>query len=365
MILLAASVRAQTNAGQSPFPILPLIVEYEYVPQYFLQWINDDPQYSMIEALVGRGEQPIYQVVMTEKSSSRRVYYSNSEAKVKELSGRGLHSRLAKIDFRTSSGVGQQSSYGFAFRDERGTAILWRFIPATEASERGAGLTPQYGGEGLQLRYRELATAAGAGSAVQIGDRVNEAEPWPEISAPPYFVAHRGSYVEGMHVGFVLPGTRNWRITSSPADLIEGAQWTITDGGAIRQFRIAARKGDELTIVEEGAQPSPPLIVTARISAGGLALRSISAGREKRAMRISFKPELDLSALSTDKKPAEVSFQIDLGSHEKVARGEVIAEARGDHVGLRWQPQSPDWAKGRAITTTIIIGPAGYKIDAR
>gem|GEM_PF-5496141 len=38
---------------------------------------------------------------------------------------------------------------------------------------------------GLRLVYRSLGSLAGEGTAVQIGDKVIEAEAWPEVSNPP------------------------------------------------------------------------------------------------------------------------------------------------------------------------------------
>jgi len=37
-----------------PLPVLPLIVHYEYVPHYFVQWINDHPQYTRPRTYRGR-----------------------------------------------------------------------------------------------------------------------------------------------------------------------------------------------------------------------------------------------------------------------------------------------------------------------
>src|SRR5215468_2413420 len=93
-----AARQAPAGASSAPFPILPLIADFEYVSQNFIQFINDNPRYSMIEAIIDKADPPVYQVILNEKGSSRRVYYSNSEPRVKYLTGIGREARLAKID---------------------------------------------------------------------------------------------------------------------------------------------------------------------------------------------------------------------------------------------------------------------------
>jgi hypothetical protein len=211
LILCARAQQSHTPADQKqvpPIPIVPVIAEYEYAPVYFMQWINDSPQYSRIAASVGRERQPVYLVILTEKDSGASAYYTNSAARAKGLKAEGKEAYHTPVDFKEKKGVEQEVRFGLGFRDKRGQAVLWRFIPAnSRPSERGAGLQPLGAMPGLHLRFSTRGTAAGAGTAVQIGDKVHEAEPWPQISAPPYFVAYRGSYVHGMELSALLGGS--------------------------------------------------------------------------------------------------------------------------------------------------------------
>ncbi|HEU4387708.1 MAG TPA: hypothetical protein VFV34_07925, partial [Blastocatellia bacterium] len=224
VIFLAVPAVSQQPARTPNFlPIVPVIADLEYAPEYFIQWMKDDPRYAMIQALLYQREPLVCALVLTEKKSEREVYYSNSELKVKALKQRGKTARLAKIDFRIVERVGQQPIYGFGFADETGQAIRWRFIPTSAATRRGAGIGSGHIGRGLNWIYRNLGTAAGEGTAVQVGEKVSEAEHWPEISAPPYFVAYRGFYQVGAGMGGLLLGTESWRVTSKPKELREGA----------------------------------------------------------------------------------------------------------------------------------------------
>jgi len=270
----------------------------------------------------------------------------------------GLDARLTKIDYRSTNNFGQTPAHQFSFTDERGQAVRWRFTLAAPVSERGAGLTTQEEGAGLLLIYRELGTAAGEGTATQIGDKLSEAEPWPEISAPPYFVAYRGAYSEGIGVGALLPGQESWRVTAAPKDLKEGAQWTLADDRArTRQLRVTAIRGDELTIQETGQS----LTIQARRTGAGFGLRSITLTSRSKTMRISFTPELDPVAGSA----AAVNFQIDQNGHNKIAHGSVTVEKRAAAASLRWMFKAPDWAKSRVLNSTVTMSDNGYKIETR
>jgi len=352
-----------------PFPIIPVIVEYDYLPLYFLQWMNDDPHYSRITAAVHPGEPPVYQITLTERAGGD-IHYCNSRERVEALRRAGKQAHFAAIDYRTTRNVGQPTTYGFGFRDAQGRAILWRFTPASRPSERGAGLTPQARTPGLRLMYRNLGTTAGEGTAVQIGDRVNEADPWPESSAPPYFIAYRGSHSEGMDDGALLTGSESWRVVSAPNvsninELREGAQWTLREAsGRERIMRVTTRRADEITITETNSEADATrLELTARITSQGFALRAVRLLDGTRSMRIAFTPELNLASVSSVANNADVGFEIDLGNQRRVAQGTVSVERQDGSLRLRWMPRSPDWARSRPLTSTIRTDAGGYMIE--
>jgi len=361
-----APEKQKTAPSPPPLPVVPFIAEYEYAPVYFMQWINDSPQYSRIAISVGDGKMPSHLVVLTEKDSNRAVYYTNTTERAKALKAEGKEAFHTPIDFKEDRKVEQEVTFGVGFRDQHGQAIRWRFIPAnSNPSKRGAGLQPLAAMPGLHLRFSNLGTAAGAGSAVQIGEKVHEAEPWPQISAPPYFVAYRGSYAHGMELSAVLLGKESWRVVKAPSELREGAQWTLaSDLGRERVLQIKQVRGDELVISE---QPPPgfegtTLNLHALLTPQGLALRSVTLNSRDRGMRVTFTPELNLTPNASAAR-AESAYQIDLGAHEKVSQGVVSVERQANTVNLRWQPTSPDWAKSRTLQTAINLTPSSYTIE--
>ena len=367
-LLLGAGAQQTPAPAQQkqppPIPIVPLIAEYEYAPVYFMQWINDSPQYSRIAASIGQEQTPVYLVILTEKDTPASAYYTNSAARAKALKAEGKDAYHTPIDFKEEKGVEQDVRFGVGFRDKHGQPVIWRFIPAnSRPSERGSGLQPLGTMPGLHLRFSARGTAAGAGTAVQIGNKVHEAEPWPQISAPPYFVAYRGSYVHGMDLSALLLGKQQWRVVKAPGELREGAEWTLAgDLGRERRLLITQRRGDELTISERPAPgiDAATLDMNAVVTPQGLALRSFVLNNRANAMRITFSPDLNLTA---NAPRAEATYQLDLGAREKVSQGSVSVERQENLINVRWQPKSPDWAKSRALSSAINLTPDGYSIE--
>jgi hypothetical protein len=362
-----SSAGAQEVAGKKdavPFPIVPIVIEYEYAPLYFLQWLTKDPRYSMIEASVNPANPPVYQIVLTEKDTGQRIYYSNAEAHVKALLRAGKKARQTPIDYRKVENVGEEPSYLFGFREEHGLPVLWRFNLASAASTRGPAMLPAR--QELGFFHRGTGTAAGEDTVVKIGEVENPAEPWPQISVKPYFIAFRGSFANNMETVILHAVAQDWRMLSGPSQLTEGAEWKmIDDNKNLRQFRLTARKGDKVTISEfSTAQPaSPSLVLTARATAQGLVLQSVASTVNHQMVRIYFKPELDM--VSDTAGSSEVTFAIDLTKDEKVMEGSIAVGKHGNIVQMRWQPRSPDWAKSRVLSSAIVIDSNGYKIEPR
>ena len=351
--------------ASSIIPIVPLIIDYQFALKYFMQPLSDNPDYSIIEAYVLSEKPPVYQIALTGKQTKRPAIYCNSETRVKALKRNGQDARLVQINMKTDQGPDRQTpTYEFSFVASQGQSVVWRFVLASAASERGVGLTALGAVPGLKLSYRGNGTTAGEGTAVQIGTKVSEADPWPEISAPPYFVAYHGFYSERMDSGVIMRGTDSWRIVSAPKELSEGALWTLTnDRNDQRQFRIASKRGDELTIAEVNNSPeASTLSLITKATPQGLVLGAINVAFASRNFRMTFKPELLLTAGAAS---AESEFTIDEGDHAGLSKGTVSLTGDPSGLRLRWQPKSPDWAKSRVITSTLRIDATGYSITVQ
>lgn len=365
-LCLSVAINAQqTIEKKTPIslPIIPFAAEYEFQPYFFAQWITNHPQYSRIEAILDNLEKAAsVQMVLIEKEGGKRVYYCSSEAQAKTLQAEGKEVYPTKIDFKTTQEADRQPTYGFGFRDKNGQAILWRVLPASRPSERGRELIPAGTAPGLRVEYRDLSTAAGEGTAIQIGDSVIEAEPWKEISSPPYFIAYRGTVAIGRHYGNLLLGAKKRRIASRPSELKEGAEWTLSDeSGRKRTFKITARNGGELTVSEQGTNSTLMSYVVHTADSEKFALRSLRLKNNSQTMLINFAPDLPLNLPVSGK--FETNFAISQGKYDKIINGTISVERIDDKIRFRWQPKTPDWTKSRVFETLVKSESDGFSIE--
>lgn len=367
----AADQSATTGQSQPPsggppllLPIPPAIISYDYAQSYLLQWIYDNLDYSLIEALITSGSPAVYEVITTDKATSRRIYYTNSELKAKALAKSGKTVHVVPIAYKLTETLGEHSTQSIVFKDNKGQTINWNFIAASDQSERGKGISAA--GPPLEFLYRPLGTTAGEGSAVQVGSKVSQARPWPEISAPPYFVAYRGVYTTESVLGGFASGSETWSLKYATPKVDVGSTWIlVNEQNNDRQFKVTAKRGDDLTIEEVGvrAEVSTPMTMTARITAGGFAITSIGFANGKNSLRVSFKPALTVGASSSDL--AKVDFQVDVADEKKAFEGTISAERTGEQLELNWHLNSPSWAKGKVVKSTITFTKNGYKIEGR
>lgn len=364
--------QSATQKGAPPLPIFPLILNYDYETKYFVQWIAGCPQYSMISASVSKDDPITLQIVLTENGTGKRIYYSNSEGKVKGLLQAGLNAHFVKIDFKTGEDADERPAFAFGFPDEHGVPIRWRFVAYGASSDRGAGARIQAVKAGLLVSYNELGTVAAPSAVVQVGDKSYEVEQWNEISKPPYFVGFHGTYSEGITLGLLVNGSENWRVQSAPTELSEGAKWTLVDDRQfIRQLQITGRRGDEFTITEISDKTPWARTVELVVKANehGFALKSLAQKAGVSAMRISFTPELNLFP-TAGAGLSEHTFQLDQNAHQKVLQGTVTLEGQGNTLTLKLRPKL-DGSQSRqnvvskdyVITSTISTDAKGYKIE--
>ena len=266
-------------------PALPLRIQFHYVQQYLIEWIEGNPTYIAIEADIDGKDVAIG---LTENSRAK-AWYCNTQSCADRWKQRGRDTVVTNIDARIPDKAETNATFAFGFRDRHGTPVRWRFKLASAANNLAAGLTALPNLPEVQLQYRTSGAVAAAGSAVKIGDQLCEATVWTEISQPPYFVAYRGSYTDGLLVAVFNP------------DIIGSHAKLTFDKGAVKS--------------------------TTYIDAGHTLL-------------INFDPPL---AANT-----HAAFKIDADKQQKIASG----EASYDNNELRLRFHAPDWARDKAIAYT-------------
>ena len=107
----------------------------------------------------------------------------------------------------------------------------------------------------------------------------------------------------------------------------EGAEWTLAgDLGRERRLLITQRRGDEITISEKPAPgiDAATLDMNAVVTPQGLALRSFVLNNRANAMRVTFSPDLNLTA---NAPRAEATYQLDPRRARKGLAGQRLGRA--------------------------------------
>jgi hypothetical protein len=294
-------------------------------------------------------KQPLYNVVLTERASGKRVIYSNSEALVAVAKGQGQEAYRSQIAFDTAeaSNVGATSTLRMSLAD--GRPLQWRFVQGSDISEQGAGLTPLPQAPIPVFAYREQAAVAGEGTALQIGNIVSAAEVWTEISKPPYFVAYRGAISIGAHMTVLTPGRETWTAVSSPGELKAGEAWELEgEHGDHRTLRIAKVAGTKFSITGSDQLHSGTVFTLDCVrAADGWAIERVryapTVDGEKHFLTMQFTTPLTSSSTGS-------TAEMTIGRKAKMASASLLLAGPAEDRTVSLQMLSPDWAKGKALT---------------
>ena len=104
-----AGVRAQSPEA----PLLPMNVEFRYVPQYLEESISEGPLYARIEALLDENG---CDVILLEKSTNREAFYSISKRRVDAQAANGRNAYITPIGFTAFSARFLLPRLSFTFR---------------------------------------------------------------------------------------------------------------------------------------------------------------------------------------------------------------------------------------------------------
>src|ERR1700733_44291 len=250
LVVSAVMMAAQTAGPALPPPIAPEQIIYRHWPEQFVQWIGPELPYTMIELYVDptSGGTPLYEAVLTERATGKRVHYSNQQQMVDINKRSGADAYLTNMQLDRPANGG--ATYLLRFVDHAGQPVSWQWIQGSDMSERGGGSSPA-GVEPPVLMYRERSAVAGEGSALKIGNTVSTADVWTEISQPPYFVAYHGASSENVDLAVFAGAGQQWTTISGPKTLAAGAEWKLkSQDGLGCSLRVQAVNGDHATILE-------------------------------------------------------------------------------------------------------------------
>jgi hypothetical protein len=366
LLFLTSSFAAVLRAQTVPPPTTGLLVQYQYWPVQYVQWLGSEVPYSMIELDVDQtGKNSLYNVVLTERSTGKRILYANTDALIAAAAVQGQEAHKTQIAFDASdaANVGAVSTLRFTLAD--GRPLQWHFVQGSDVSEQGSGLTPLPQAAIPIFAYREQGAVAGEGTALQIGDAVSTADVWTEISRPPYFVAYRGAMSLGSHTLVLRPGKETWKTASNPLELKVGQTWELEgEQGNHRTLRIMKVEGTRMIIAgNDRFNPASSFTMHCLRGADGWALERVTYApvveSEKHFFTMQFAAPLSDSSTS-----GVVDMRV--GKKAKLAVANLTFTGSAGDRTQTLQMQNPEWMKGKSMveermtsaeSTTIVAKP--------
>ncbi len=336
---------AGTMFAQLPAPIAPEQIVYRHWPEQFVQWIGPELPYTMIELYVdpADGATPLYDAVLTERSTGKRLHYTNQQKMVEIDKRSGADAYLTTMQLDRPANPGKDATYLLRFVDHSGQPVSWQFIQGSDISERGGGSSPA-GLEPPVLMYRERSAVAGEGTALKIGNAVSVADVWTEISQPPYFVAYHGAITENVDIAVFAGAGEQWTTTFAPKELTVGAEWKLkAQDGLGCTLRVQALAGDHATMLDSDDHfPGRTVTIEAAWTGGAWSIEKMhyaAVGEDaNQGLTISFAP-------GTSTAGTESKFEVIAGRKTRIASGTVHGDAAQKRIA--WEFKDPQWLRGK------------------
>jgi hypothetical protein len=366
LLCSAVAMAAQSAEPVLPPPMAPEQIIYRHWPEQFVQWIGPELPYTMIELYVdpGSGATPLYEAVLTERATGKRVHYSNQQQMVDVARRSGADAYLTNMQLDRPANAGTGATYLLRFVDHAGQPVSWQWIQGSDMSERGGGSSPA-GSEPPVLMYRGRSAVAGEGSAIKIGNTVSTADVWTEISQPPYFVAYHGASSEDVDFAVFAGAGQQWTTVSGPKTLAAGAEWKLkSQDGLGCSLRVQAMNGDHATIREtDDHLPGRTIAIEATWTNGAWSIEkmhySAAEADANQGLTISFAPGATAGG-------AQSKFEVIVGRKTRIASGTVHGDSTRPRVG--WEFKDPDWLRGKTAwvnSSVVSPGPATAETASR
>jgi hypothetical protein len=352
VLFCPVDTRAQETPKDSlsQAPILPMNVKFRFVPQYFVQPIDDDPRYARIEALIDGGR---CDVVLLDKTMNRKVYYSNLQRKVDALAANGADAYATSIDFAAVSTDAGDPFFRIRLQDSIGQEIVWQFVAGEIVAHSTPEVVSSSDNSGIALFYATRRASALPGTSLTVGGRKYTPKSSDANSASATF------YATDMTIAQILPGTDLWSEEASPASLTQTAQWNLRSGGGRERMLVVKQLSDTEALVDQidlYDPDSPEILLNITRTNDGYSLRSISITSHSNTLWIFFGPELPLPAHGTDDKMT-ATFTVAENEQASIATGTLAVRRALESEHIVWQFDAPDLARGQVFETGANVIP--------
>jgi hypothetical protein len=306
------------------------------------------------------------------QGSKKQHCYSNDPSFAEGLSqGTGdRESHLVDIDYEQRTDV-SPAQFHLELDTPEGR-VKWDMTPASEPS-------PEYASKlidateaahdlkgGLLFFYLTESAVVNMNTQLTIGSESYPAPIWPEVSKPPYFVAHRGVHSRDVHNGYfgALSRTRvTYRSWSAEFDV--GTEWQTrrTDQESGDDYdgrvRVAELDGDRAVLEEDDG-----IRYHVRRLGDSLVTEALSMVDDGATMQIDFDPPLpDLRALDSEETTS--SFSISMTGPGTVVEGQVTVTSTPKGAEILLAPEMPEWTQRIRLRTSIEPTTDGYVYESR
>jgi hypothetical protein len=352
LFCLAGPLRAQVpKPVTSQAPIVPMEIEFRYVPQYFMQLIEDNARYSRIEALINDGQ---CEVILTDKTMNKRVFYANSQERIDALQANGAEAHLAPVEVGEFTTVGSRPIHRIRLQDTFGQEIQWQFVVGEVVPHARPEIMFQSNGSGLAWVYAPHRAAPAAGTAVTIAASQYQAQP----SGPGG--DYRAFYSSDTAVAQFVPATELWSVEKSPVSFVEAEKWDLRGEMGQKRLLVIKRISDQDASIEQidlNDPDSADVLLDLDRSKAGYSLRSISITSHSNTLWIFFAPELPLGAHGMDDEMT-ATFTVAENELATIANGTVVVRRAMDAEHMVWQFDEPHSVRGEVFETGVNLIPS-------
>ena len=332
-------------------PILPMNVEFRYMPQYLEESFSDDPRYARIEAMLDADG---CHVVLLDKTTDREAFYSSSKRRVDALAANGGDAYVTPVDCETHSPMDASLAFLIHFQDRFGNDVSWKLVTGQMVPHASPEVIYRTSNSGITFLYAPRRTAGLRGTMITIAGR----EYTPKSTQPDNPSA--AFYAADMTFGQIMPGADVWTVEDTPADKVQAAKWNLAGtGGRQRTLAVKELSATEASIEQfDGNDPDAPHVVLNLVRVNdAYELRSLSFESHFNTLWIFFGPELPLPAHHTDDNRI-VTFTVAENEQANIASGKLEIHRAFDAEHLVWHFDTPTFAKGIMLETgvNLILG---------
>ena len=340
---------ARVARAQAPeTPLLPMNVEFRYLPQYFEQSIFDDPRYARIEALLNDDG---CDVILLDKTTNREAFYSISKPRVDSLAANGSDAYITPIGFTVSWAKESSPAFFIHFQDRFGNEVSWNFAVGGIVPHASPEVIYRTDNSGIIFLYAPHRAPSADGTILRIAGRGY----LPESTESDALAAF---YATDMTLGQILPGTDLWTVERSPTDILT-ARWNLAgDGGRQRTLALKARSATEASIDQSDlSEPDAPQITLDVVRVNdSYELQWVSFESHFNTLWIFFGPPLPLPAHAIDDKRI-VTFTVAENEQANIASGELEVRRAADVEHMLWHFETPSFARAMTLETGVNLTP--------